>query len=104
MRVFANDNELLIALKQGDNNAFNHVYSLFYRPLCYFAERLTGQHEIAEDVVAESFIKLLQKKPDFSNVKKLKSFLYTVTQNTCIDILRRNKKQSDPNFVLDDLP
>ncbi len=92
MRVLTGDTELLDALKQGESHAFNEVYGLFYKPLCYFAEKITGDSSQAEDIATESFVKLLQKNPDFETIPHLKSFLYTTTKNACYDYLRMQKR------------
>lgn len=92
MRTFSNDAELLACLKKGDTLAFDHVYSLYFKPLCYFAEKITGINASAEDIATESFVKLLQKNPDFETLRHLKSFLYTSTRNACLDLLRMQKR------------
>lgn len=92
MRVLSTDTELLEGLKQGNALAFDHVYSLYYKPLCYFAEKITGNAISAEDIATESFVKLLQKNPEFETLQHLKSFLYTSTKNACYDLLRMQKR------------
>jgi RNA polymerase sigma-70 factor (ECF subfamily) len=92
MRTISNDAELLDCLKRGDALAFDHVYSLYFKPLCYFAEKITGDSASAEDIATESFVKLLQKNPDFETLWHLKSFLYTSTRNACLDLLRMRKR------------
>jgi RNA polymerase sigma-70 factor (family 1) len=93
MNVYATDMEILQALKKGDAHAFDHVYSLYFKPLCYFAEKITGDGLNAEDIATESFVKLLQKNPDFETLHHLKSFLYTSTRNACYDQLRMQQKR-----------
>ena len=92
MRILTGDTELLNALKQGESHAFTDVYGMFYKPLCYFAEKITGDSSHAEDIATESFVKLLQKNPDFETLQHLKSFLYTTTKNACYDYLRMQKR------------
>lgn len=92
MRILTGDTELLNALKQGESHAFTEVYGMFYKPLCYFAEKITGESSHAEDIATESFVKLLQKNPDFETIPHLKSFLYTTTKNACYDYLRMQKR------------
>jgi len=88
---FSNDNELLIALRNGDSHAFEEIYGLYFKPLCYFAEKITSDGMAAEDMATESFVKLLQKKPEFETLNHLKSYLYTTTRNGCLDLLRMKK-------------
>ena len=92
MKEFLTDIQILNALQSGEEHAFDHVYGLYYKPLCYFAEKIMGSPVIAEDMASESFIKLLQKKPTFDSLNQLKSFLYTSTRNSCYDLLRMKKR------------
>jgi RNA polymerase sigma-70 factor (family 1) len=92
MRVLTSDTEILDGLKHGNTVAFDHVYGMYFKPLCYFAEKITGDSAHAEDIATESFVKLLQKNPDFETLQHLKSFLYTSTRNACYDLLRMQKR------------
>lgn len=95
MTAFANDTELIAALKQNIPGAFDQVYESYYRPLCYFAEKLSGDRATAEDLASETFIKLLQKNTNFENIVALRSFLYTVTRNACLDHIKmQNRHQA----------
>ena len=52
----------------------------------------------AEDAVQETFIKYVQKSPDFSDVEHEKAWLITVATNKCRDMLRcrtRHKTESE---------
>lgn len=92
MDLYSTDTTLISAFRAGDTYAIRRIYDLFYRPLCYYAEKLVGQKQQAEDIVIDVFIKLLNKKTDFSNLRDIKSFLYTATRNSSIDYLRSEKR------------
>jgi RNA polymerase sigma-70 factor (ECF subfamily) len=92
MPAFANDSIVLDGLQKGEDAAFDRVYELYFKPLCYFAERLTGDKETAQDMVAESFVRLLKKRLHFESMSSLKSFLYTATRNNCYDYFRSEKR------------
>ena len=48
----------------------------------------------AEDAVSEIFV-LIDKKLKIHDVSNFKSWLYTVTRNHCIEVLRKNNRQRD---------
>lgn len=100
MRVLARDKEILDGLKHGNTRAFDHVYNMYFKPLCYFAEKITGDSAHAEDIATESFVKLLQKNPDFETFQHLKSFLYISTRNACFDMLRMQKRHDQTHMEL----
>ena len=57
---------------------------MLYR-ICLLSLRNTAD---AEDAVQETFIKYVQKSPDFSDVEHEKAWLITVATNKCHDMLR----------------
>lgn len=73
---------------QGDEQAFRMVFDAQLNPLCYFAEKLTGQREDAEDIVSQAFYKLWKRHKDFSSMAGIRSFLYTTVRNQCLDYLK----------------
>ncbi|WP_341839324.1 RNA polymerase sigma-70 factor [Chitinophaga caseinilytica] len=83
--------ELIPAFQQGDSSAFNAFFREHYKPLCYFAEQLTGNTAAAEDAVKDSFVKLWDGRAGFQHPKSIKSFLYTATRNACLNLLRHEK-------------
>lgn len=90
---FTSDNELFNAFHRGETSAIEHFYKLNFKPLCIFAERITGTKEDAQDLVTESFIKMLNKREQFQNLSNARSFLYLVTKNACINLLKSRTTQ-----------
>ena len=75
------------------------TFQQYYRPLCLYALHYLHDLEEAEDIVQDSFVRLLESgKYDalcrqssrlHSLTNQLKSFLYVSVRNACIDRLRR---------------
>lgn len=72
-------------------NAFRKLFDNFYTVLCLFAERYTEDSELAADIVQDCFIKLWQRREDFSFLHQVKSFLYTSVRNSALNELERLK-------------
>ena len=53
---------------------------------------MLGNTSDAEDVVQETFIKYIEKTPEFENEEHRKSWLITVASNKCKDLLRFHKR------------
>lgn len=87
-----NDIDFLEDFKNGDETAIRKLYALYYRPLCYFNQKLVNSKHEAEDISTETFLKLLQKKLDFDSLSDIKSFLFTASKNACLDFLRKEKR------------
>jgi RNA polymerase sigma factor (sigma-70 family) len=83
--------KLLKQLHDNEEGAIKTLFSMHYRPLCYFAKSIIQNTQEAEDIAAEVFIKFLTKKSQFDNLPDIKSFLFTATRNACIDLLRKQK-------------
>jgi len=88
------DIELFASFHRGDTLAIKRVYELHFKPLCFFAERITGTKEDAEDLVTESFLKMLNQREDFQNLSNVKSFLYLVTKNAAINFIKSRGRQN----------
>jgi RNA polymerase sigma-70 factor (ECF subfamily) len=78
--------------QRGDTAAVQYIYQSFYRPLCYFAEKLVGDKSEAEDIAIDSIIKLLEKKDHFDTIENIEAFLYISVRNACFDFLRATQR------------
>lgn len=83
---------LLEEFKNGNEKAIRQLYDIHYRPLCYFNLKIVNFYQEAEDISTETFLKLIQKRKDFESLSQIKSFLYTVSKNACLDFLRKEKR------------
>lgn len=94
MTNYADDNALMKAVKLYQPEAELALFKRFFRPLCLYADRLTGDLPAAEDIVSESFIKAFARRSEFLGTGNFKAFLYVATRNACINYQKANKKQS----------
>jgi RNA polymerase sigma-70 factor, ECF subfamily len=101
------DQELLVKMFSGDEDAFTTLYRRRQGPVYRFALQMTGSAAIAEDVTQEVFMALLSKTARYDAARgSLASFLYGVARNL---VLRRIEKTAEiedyagPEDILDDL-
>ena len=90
-----NEKELLQQLTEGDAAALKVIVKSYYPILCKFAEQFLPDSSLAEDIVQETFIKFWQHEGSFDSLIKLKSFLYTVTKNGCLNLQRGREREED---------
>ncbi|WP_455510150.1 RNA polymerase sigma factor [Butyricimonas paravirosa] len=88
------NNLLLVRLQQGDEKAFQGLFKEFYASLCLFATHYLGDREEAADIVQEAFLKYWNKRADFDDYRKIKSFLYVVVRHACLNLLRDREQHS----------
>jgi len=82
------------------NVPFETNFRKHYRPLSYFAYQFLGDRGLAEDVVQNIFLKLLDEKPDFEGEDHLKHYLYKSVRNACLNQMRQDHLHAE---ILDSL-
>jgi RNA polymerase sigma-70 factor (ECF subfamily) len=80
-------------LSKGDPAAFRALFSVYFPILCRYAEKYLQNAALAEDVVQETFIKVWKNKGTYATAPELKGFLYTVTRNGCLNVLRSRERE-----------
>lgn len=78
---------------QGDVAAFEQLVAAYERKVYNLAYRLTGNPEDAADVAQEALLKVYTSLPEFRGDASFSTWLYRVVSNTCLDELRRRKRQ-----------
>jgi RNA polymerase sigma-70 factor (ECF subfamily) len=79
--------------KKGDPRGLQTLFAQFYAPLCLFAERLLHDRPAAEDIVADTFLKLWNRHADFDSLQNVKAFLYITTRNASLNLLKRMQRE-----------
>ena len=78
------DQELIAAANAGDASAFESLYFRYRDWVANLAFRFTGDHDLALDVLQETFLYFLRKFPGFVLTSQLKTFLYPAVRNLSI--------------------
>jgi RNA polymerase sigma-70 factor (ECF subfamily) len=72
--------------------SIEHVYTDYYQPILRHLERLVSNHQTAEDLVQETFIKALRHWGQVDHVTSVRGWLYRIATNTAYDYLRRGRR------------
>lgn len=80
--------ELMYDFRSGSEIAFEYVMKEHLHALTFHAYKICRDKETAEEIVADTFSKLWQRKENFADETKIKSFLYITTRNACFDYLK----------------
>lgn len=89
------ENKLIRKLSNGDTIAFTSVFKEMYPKLCFFADKILGSKEDAEDIVATVFARLYHSNEKFRHAQKLEAFLYTSMRNACINHIKKLQRQEN---------
>lgn len=74
---------------------FEKVFRLYYADLCAFANVFLKDKDASEEIVQETFVKLWQKKSELKIKTSLKSYLYTSTRNSCLNLIKHIEIRED---------
>lgn len=99
-------------LLEGDETALKLLYDHYANALLQLAFAVIPLRPVAEEIVADVFIKVWEKRERIAAVENLKMYLYAATKNTALSYYRKyNKKRtvdlnelSLPYFQLDPTP
>ena len=69
--------------------SFDDLFKYNYRPLCLYALHYIQNVDLAEDIVQDSYASLWEKLQEGDHVLNLKSYLYMMVRNRCLDHLRK---------------
>src|SRR6186997_2352002 len=77
--------------QNGDTEAFARLYDEFAEKLFRFIFFRVGHKEVAEDVLADTFVKAWQKLNQVHSPEALSGWLYQIAKNNIIDYYRIKK-------------
>lgn len=86
------DKTLVSRLKRGDMLAFDEIYNKYKNRLFNFALKLVKSEKDAEDIIQEVFVKLWQSRDNINQEQSFKSYLFTISYNTTVSLIRKNIK------------
>ncbi|MBV4358789.1 RNA polymerase sigma factor [Pinibacter aurantiacus] len=107
MRVIPTDS--CVALKsfqQGEEKGFQYFFHKYYGSLCHYVSEMTSDHELAQEIASDGFMKLWERRKQFFSDNTIRSFLFTVTRNAAISYIRTRSKtvatDIDGVYIADD--
>jgi RNA polymerase sigma-70 factor (ECF subfamily) len=79
-------------VREGDLTAFGVLYGKFFSGMCRYAAHLLNDRFLAEETVQDIFLKLWETRGQvYVQGFSLHAYLYRITHNQCMDILKKNK-------------
>ncbi len=77
----------------GDDNGIVEIIRDYKDGLILYLNSYVQNIHIAEDLVEDTFVKIVVKRPKFSGKSTFKTWLYVIGRNTAVDYLRRNGRE-----------
>lgn len=76
---------------KGEQNAFKDVFQQFHHELKYFAMKIVGSPDVAEDVVIMSFHQVFQRHTQFDSLPQIRVYLYKTVKTTALFRMRTER-------------
>ena len=78
----------------GDKNAFDEIFTLYFAPLTLFANRYVCNVHDAEDIAINTLLELLIHPKRYHFQTPLKAYLFAIARNKSLNFLRDNRKKT----------
>lgn len=85
------EKELIKKVKNGNKFAFNTLVENYQKKIYHLARRIVMNHEDADEVVQETFIKAYVNISKYSEEYKFYTWLYRIAVNTSLTLLKKKK-------------
>ena len=94
------DEELVKATLEGDPHAFEEIVERYQRLVFSIIYHYVGGRDLVEDLAQDVFLKVFRSLETFDMRGPLKSWISRITANTCLDELRRLRRQKVYTFTV----
>lgn len=83
------DEDLMERFRDGDAGAFERLLERHQRGVYNFVYRFVNDVELANDLLQETFLRVIKGAPGYSRKARFTTWMYTIARNQCIDALRK---------------
>ncbi len=87
--------EIIQRCLNGDQAAWEAIVRLHWRQVFNIAYKFVGQHDQAEDLTQDVFLKLFKSLDTFDRRANFQTWLISVSRNLCIDHYRSVRKERE---------
>jgi RNA polymerase sigma-70 factor (ECF subfamily) len=97
-RIEGTDEALMIRFQRGDRAAFTLLVRKHQTALYNFVLRHLRSTSLAEEVVQDAFVRVVNSAAEFKHEARFSTWLYTIARNLCIDQARKNALRRHPSL------
>ncbi len=76
----------------GDDDGIVEIIRDYKNGLMLYLNGIVGNIHVAEELMEDTFVRIVVKKPRFSGKSSFKTWLYSIGRNIAVDYVRKNKK------------
>ncbi len=96
------ESSLLNAVAAGDEKAFSEIFHLYRNKVYTIAYRLTVSVPVAEEILLDVFLQVWMKREELTAVVHFRAWLFTITRNRAISMLRQMAARQTATPIPDD--
>ena len=98
------EKEIIKGIQSANQKSFGYLIQLYFNSITLYARSIVLDAELAREIVQDVFLKIWNNRDTLEIKSSLKSYIYQMTHNLCIDHLRNKANKRNPNIVsYDDL-
>lgn len=88
LNVYSSDSEIVSAINEGSETAYEVLFKAHYQRLCTYACSILKDMDDAEEVVQSVFLNIWEKRTTLEITTSLKSYLYRAVHNYCMNRIK----------------
>jgi RNA polymerase sigma-70 factor (ECF subfamily) len=89
----ANDHELLVAIRDGDEAAFQEIVRRYRNPITNFIYRMLDDYDRSVELAQETFIRVYTSASRYQANYSFSTYIYRIATNLAISELRKRKRR-----------
>ena len=93
------DIQLMLRVKQGDEEAFDELIRRYRRPLMGFFYSLCWNADASQDCAQEALVRLWLARDRYEPSGSFKSYIFQIARNYWLTTLRKRKCRPEPMFL-----
>jgi RNA polymerase sigma-70 factor (ECF subfamily) len=93
-KALISDHIVLRTFKEGEGRAFSKIYAAFKRPIYITTLKIVSSPEDAEDITAQSFMRVWERRDSIESMQHLRDLLFVIARNMSIDHLRKKANKA----------
>lgn len=80
-----------VGIRAGDESSLEALFRAYYQPLRAFAEGYVKSPEVAEDITADVFLRVWERRSEWELRRSLRSYLYIAVRNQALTYLEHRR-------------
>jgi RNA polymerase sigma factor (sigma-70 family) len=101
LNIQSEDKEIIDSFLDGNNSAFNIIVLKYQKRVYWTIRKMVVNHDDADDITQEVFIKLYSSLKDFRGESMLFTYLYKIAINYSLNHIKKNKNKMAREIPID---